>query len=147
MVIDRDLGMRKLLEQLVALQDPPAAFVGVLGEAGSDMVMIAAVHEYGSDSRNIPERAPIRTTVDEAEQEVLDDLEAAIGKVLDGADIEQSLEVVGEKWAGRIKERIPQRLDPPNAPATIARKGSDVPLIDEGRLRNSYSYAVRRGSE
>ena len=32
----------------------------------------------------------------------------------------------------------------PNSPATIARKGSDRPLIDTGELRKSITYVVRK---
>ena len=32
----------------------------------------------------------------------------------------------------------------PNAPATIARKGSSTPLIDTGALLNSITYEVRK---
>lgn len=34
----------------------------------------------------------------------------------------------------------------PNAPATIARKGSSKPLIDTGNLRASFTYQVKRNS-
>ena len=32
----------------------------------------------------------------------------------------------------------------PNAPETIARKGSDLPLVDTASMLNSITYAVRR---
>lgn len=35
----------------------------------------------------------------------------------------------------------------PNAPSTIAAKGSDKPLIDTGELRNSISYVVRNKND
>ena len=34
----------------------------------------------------------------------------------------------------------------PNAPATIARKGSSKPLIDTGNLRASFTFQVKRNS-
>lgn len=33
---------------------------------------------------------------------------------------------------------------PPNAPSTIARKGSDRPMIDTGQLRNAITYVLRQ---
>jgi len=32
----------------------------------------------------------------------------------------------------------------PNAPSTIAQKGSSKPLIDTGSMLNSITYAVRK---
>jgi len=34
----------------------------------------------------------------------------------------------------------------PNSPATIARKGSNKPLLDTGELRKSITYIVRKGT-
>lgn len=54
----------------------------------------------------------------------------------------QALSTIGEYLAGVIKEEIANRMPPPNAPSTIARKKSDVPLIDEGQLIGSISYEI-----
>jgi hypothetical protein len=43
-----------------------------------------------------------------------------------------------------MQQRIADRIDPPNAASTIKRKGSSVPLIDEGILRTSILGQVER---
>lgn len=56
-----------------------------------------------------------------------------------------------KKLAGRmefdVKRRIRERIAPPNAPATIQRKGSDVPLVDTGQLRRAIVGIVRAKGE
>lgn len=152
-VRDLDLGFRKLQAQLRDLAGAEVSvLVGVHGERDSDMVVIAASNEYGTThsgtgpGHNVPERSYLRSTVDNGQAEVLDDLQAAVGKALDGADLDQQLGLVGEKWVGRVKETIKALDTPPNAPSTIAaKKGADNPLIDTGRLRNSITWALHHG--
>ena len=66
------------------------------------------------------------------------------GVVASGATPEQVGELVGAFAAGAVQETISDRIPPPNAPATVAAKGSDVPLIDSGILRQSISYEVTK---
>ena len=54
----------------------------------------------------------------------------------------RALSVLGMALVGDVQQRIRNRIPPPNAPYTIARKGSDVPLIDTGRLRQSIDFVV-----
>ena len=49
---------------------------------------------------------------------------------------------VGTYAAAEVKESISQLTSPPNAPSTIAQKGSSNPLIDIGFMRASVSYRV-----
>ncbi len=152
MVIDRDLGLRKLIEQLAGLSDAPSVVVGVTGSAGSELVVIAASNEFGTADGHIPERSFLRSTVDDHENEILDDLQAATEAVLDGrSTTDREFGRVGEKWVGVVKERIAAGIEPENAPSTARAKGGpdatpdDVtPLIDQGRLRNSITHELRR---
>ena len=60
----------------------------------------------------------------------------AMGNVRMGA----IFDVVAEDLATAVVDRIDSRGDgdwAPNAPSTIARKGSDAPMIDTGQLRSS----------
>jgi len=151
-VTDTDKGFRDLARQLRELAgDEVSVLVGVHGATDSEMVVIAASNEYGTTSsgtgpgHNVPERSYLRSTVDQGQAEILDDLQAAVVKALDGADLEQQLGLVGEKWVGRVKMTIRDLSDPPNAPSTIAAKGADNPLIDQGRLRNSITWTLHYG--
>lgn len=60
-----------------------------------------------------------------------------------GADVELSLNRVGELARGDIIKSLTSVTSPPLAEATIKRKGSDKPLIDTGFLRASIDYKVR----
>ena len=59
---------------------------------------------------------------------------------------EQALEQFGAWAAGQVQAFISAgRVVPPLDPTTIARKGSSIPLIDTGQLRQSITYEVRPG--
>lgn len=59
--------------------------------------------------------------------------------------LDQALGLLGEAAAGKIKQTMAdgQLHFAPNAPSTIARKGSATPTINFGQLRGSITYAVR----
>lgn len=146
-VRDRDMGWDELQRSLRRLAgEQVSVLVGVQGKTDSEMVVIAASNEYGTADGHIPERSYLRSTVDQGETEILDDLTKAVERTLDGGDLDRELGRTGEKWVGRVKETIRDLDDPPNAPATIQQKqGADNPLIDQGRLRNSITWTLHRG--
>lgn len=54
-----------------------------------------------------------------------------------------------ERMALKLKDRVQRQIapdgnHPANAPATIRRKGSSVPLIDTGRMRRAVDAVVRK---
>jgi hypothetical protein len=134
--------------------DKAHAKVGVLSEKGGDaahgdgditMTELMAIHEFGSEAANIPERAPIRTTFAENEGETVE-ICAKLSKavVTGGMPARKALGLLGAWGAAQVKKRITEgeHLPPPNAPATIARKGSERPLVDTGRLVGAINYEV-----
>ena len=93
---------------------------------------------------NIPERSFIRSTFDEKEQEWYKYSLILLSKVLSGQSTAEELcEKMGNVIQKDIQKKIRDIKTPPNAPSTIARKGSNNPLIDTGRLRQSVTYKVR----
>jgi hypothetical protein len=53
--------------------------------------------------------------------------------------------MLGQWGAAAVKRTITSgQVTPPDAPGTIARKGSSTPLIDEGQLVNAITYAVEK---
>ena len=147
-VRDTDRGWSALGRALAALSsDPVYVTIGVHGETHSDMVVIAASNEFGTAT--IPERSYLRSTIDEGAREVAEDLAGALGNYLRDpgrVDLLQRLGLVGEKWVGKVKRKIIDLKLPPNAPSTIARKGSTNPLVDTGRLLNSITWATFKGN-
>ncbi len=109
------------------------------GEAEGQPLTVAQVgafHEFGTS--RVPQRSFIRGWFDESQAEIADLRRSQL--VLSAAGkltVEQALERVALKCEASVKRRIRNRIPPPLAPETIARKGSSVPLISTGQLRNS----------
>ena len=102
---------------------------------------VAAWNEFGVPSRGIPERPFLRNAVDGADRELVPILKAGIDpKTMELTD--QVAGLLGEVMKARAQRSIVQLREPPNAPATIRRKRSSNPLVDEGVLHGSVSYAV-----
>jgi hypothetical protein len=132
--------------------------VGVLSSKGGDsmdgefrLVDLAALMEFGSDPDgpspdHIPARAPIRTTFYQRCKQELVDMQTKLAKqiVTGGMDPKRAMGILGSWGANAIKKTITEGegLPPPNAPSTIAAKGSSRPLVDTGAMKASYSYEV-----
>jgi hypothetical protein len=94
-------------------------------------VALAVIHEFGTS--HIPERPFMRQAFDNN----LNDIEAMSARLyqlyLDGKITkEQSLSMLGEWYAGVIKEEIRKGNFAPLAASTKKRKKSSKPLIDTG---------------
>lgn len=61
-----------------------------------------------------------------------------------GLNEDQILEQIGVSAEGAVKQYIRDLKDPPNAPSTIKKKGSDNPLIDTGAMMQSVTYKIQR---
>lgn len=117
-------------------------FDGVGGGTG-EIVNIATIHEYGAPRANIPERSYIRSTIRERKAELAALMARVVRLMIQGKlDEHRALELIGAWFAGAIKGRIVSGPFTPLKPATIARKGSDKPLIDTGQLKNSVTFVV-----
>lgn len=100
-------------------------------------------NEFGTS--RIPERSFLRSTFDKGSKVYKDtSKEAAAFVVRTGASLDKALAILGLKVSSDVKEAIRSRIDPPNAPSTIAKKGSSTPLIDTGQLLNSIDFEVKR---
>lgn len=112
-------------------------------EDGTPVAGVAAVNEFGSSDGRVPERPAFRQAVNRLEDElgvVLGRAVAASGFNIDDAVVER----VGLAAQAAVQESITDLRQPPNAPSTVARKGSSNPLVDEGVLRSSVSFEVNR---
>ncbi len=146
---DRDLGFEKVLGQLRELGGHPAVYVGVRGQAASEkppgsdatIVEIAAFNEFGTE--HIPARSFLRSTVDENRREYGEALSQAITETVNGKPVRLAFGKVGEAAVRDVQQKMRNLATPPNAPSTIAKKGSSNPLIDKGRLRQSIDWEVR----
>lgn len=124
--------------------------VGVFEDAnartdGMTQAKLAAIHEYGAPSVGVPERSFLRSTFDARRDEYIEQLRKLVKDVyVQRISPERALGLVGVQAAADIKKGITtgDGIPPPLQAATIARKGSDRPLVDTGRLLNSITWKV-----
>ena len=102
---------------------------------------VGTIHEFGLG--NVPERSFIRGWADENKEKNAKTISLLMRSVAQGKrTAEDAANIIGLRFVGEIQRRMRDRIPPPLKPATIARKGSDVPLIDTGQLRSSIQYKV-----
>lgn len=107
-------------------------------EDGTPVAAVAFWNEYGT--ANIPPRPFFRNTV-AAHKDEWPHQAAAILQA-NGGDMRQTLALLGEGVKGQIAESIQNLHEPPNAPATVRKKGFDKPLIDRGTLWRSIGSEI-----
>jgi hypothetical protein len=104
------------------------------------------IHTNGSPVKNIPPRPVIEPAIETSRPAIVSELGQAMAAVFaqEPTQARAHLEaagIVGRNAAIRWFTD-PRNGWPPNAPSTIARKGSDRPLIDTGQLRRAITYVV-----
>lgn len=114
----------------------------VADDRGVDMAQIAMFNELGTSTA--PARPFLRDSVDENEDVIRDQCGKELKKLTTGATAETVLKRVGALGVRLVQEKIVSGSFKPNAPSTIRKKGSDKPLIDTGRMRQSVKYVVKR---
>jgi len=135
--------LRKAFEQYNEI----SARVGVLSSAGSHGTMtlaeIAVVHEFGTS--RIPQRSFLRSTLTEKRDDFIKFFSQLLKRVVEGGfGLDRVIGLVGQKMVAEVRKKISSGLGvpPPNAPSTIARKGSARTLVDTGRLVSSITYEI-----
>jgi len=120
------------------------------GESSAHFTLIdvAIWNEFGL---GVPERPFLRGWFDASTSANRDTMAALARSAIKGTRTpEQAIELAGARFVGELQQRIARGEGvKPNAPATIARKGSVVPLVDTGQLRTGITYVVhfRSGSQ
>ena len=141
---DIDYGWDKLKKELISKKNRYVT-VGVHADRaqrsdGANNLLLAMAHEFGL---GVPERSFIRDTMDKNELIYITYLKQMMGMVVAGRITkDRAIQLVGLKIQADMKNYIAAGIDPPNAPVTIARKGSSTPLIDTGQLINAIDFEV-----
>lgn len=146
-VIDRDLGLKRIIAELKKADDMSVA-VGILqgsknGE-GFAIAEYAAANEFGTDK--IPSRPFMRTAFDENKGDIQADMDRQYGRLVTGKiTANTGLTIIGQKHADRIKYTITGRnFLPKLAQATIdAKNGSTKTLVDTGAMKNAVQISIR----
>jgi hypothetical protein len=157
-VTDRDRGWERLTRELRGAK----GLVGKSGVVGPKAAAerklddgrtvtnaeLAMIHEFGD---GVPERSFIRKPFDDNRQKYESRLALYARRVYAGAmKVERAVGLVAAEMSSDVKKYIVNGpgVPPPNAPATIAKKGSSRPLVDTAQMKNAVTWAVvREGDE
>lgn len=143
-------NLQRALDDLAKLsKEPSQVKVGIPDGAlrypeGVALLLVAAVQEFGSTDGRIPERSYLRATVvKEAEKfRKFWRSDHARDLLMGEGNADLILNLLGQLAQAEVQKTIIKIKEPPNAPATIAAKGSSNPLVDTGLLRQSIRYVV-----
>lgn len=152
---DKDRGYKKLVQTVFGGKRAEIA-VGILQAAGGQqheggggsVLDVATTHELGLG--NVPKRSFLVDYFEENQGRMVQQAKALMRSVVTGKRNQRDvLELLGQRWAGEIQQRIAQGIPPGLAESTKAAKrrrfgkNSDTPLIATGQLRASISYRVK----
>lgn len=132
---------KQTIEELKRLEVRIGIQQGAGSEDGVDLVDIAMFNELGTV--HIPSRPFLRDSVDAHADEINSFLQSTKNNLLKGGSAETALKRIGVFQKGLIQKEIRDGDFVPNSPATIKKKGSDRPLIDTGRMRQSINYVIQ----
>ena len=147
-IIRQSTKVKEALDKAVSSLGAKSLEVGFLESAryedGTPVAGVAVVHEFGSPVNGIPPRSFMRKTAEDKQGEWSNLIEQGAKAVINGTETpETMLEKVGLVAAGNIKTTITQITTPALSPATIKKKGSSKPLIEDGILLNSVTHRVK----
>lgn len=123
---------------------------------GSDITtaQVAAINEFGAPAKNIPPRPFMRPTFRHKKSEWQSIVKNEAKKMIQGkSDVGRTLEIVGLKAAGDIREAITNVWSPSlkisTVRARLARRSNKhhvgsltKPLVDTGYMLNSLTHKV-----
>lgn len=142
-----------LLERIQrSLSGPKKVKVGFpAGEADAGNIQKAIWNHFGTKGGAsgggwggpIPERPFLANAMRDNKGKYSDSMQTAAKAIVAGQyDARTALSRLGILAQGDIQEEITTLSSPPNSPVTIARKGSDNPLIDTGAMRQAVTWKI-----
>jgi hypothetical protein len=108
---------------------------------------LAAIHDLGAPGAGIPERRFLRQSVENRRRQYSNQLAGDLRRAYAGElTVEQAYGRLALAAEAGIKMELthPSPAFVPLKAETIKRKGSSVPLIDEGQLRSAATGIVRK---
>lgn len=138
---DGRAAVRKMTD---ALRGPDRVQVGFPAGTDTDVVAKAVFNEFGT-STGIPERPFLRNAMTDNRDGYRGMMTRAARKIIESEGKftkQHALAQLGLKAQGDVQKSITDLREPPNAPATIKRKGSSNPLIDTGEMRARVTFKV-----
>lgn len=110
-------------------------------QSGTDLLDIAIYNEFGTET--IPARPFMRDFAEKNNKVLGQAMDRMALAVQDGRlGVENALDQLGTFAEKHQKAHVQQSKQwaKPNAPSTVKKKGSDVPLIDDGVMVNAIRY-------
>lgn len=147
---DTDRGYARLFKSLAKVGSVTLT-VGVHSEEGGEsdgqatVIEVAGWNEFGTDT--IPPRPSITAWAEEKSQSVVARARDILQKAIKlGTDPFAALDRLAQVCAGEVQMKIASNIPPPNAPSTIAKKGSSTTLINTGQFRSSIRGKLVKGA-
>lgn len=110
---------------------------------GTPITLVAAVNEFGSPSRGIPERSFLRASLHKNSRKYRQTFRKGLTAIAQGKmKSDNLLKLIGQMAESDVKSYITNLRSPANKPSTVASKKSSNPLIDTGLLRQSIRYVI-----
>jgi len=137
-----DKAIKELEKINKSMSGPDSVKVGLPKDSndypdGTSVIMVGAVHEFGSPSRNVPQRSFLRSTVQEQRRPYKRLFRKLARKIVRGEITKkEALGLLGLQVQTDVREKITDLKDP----ALVSRDGN--PLVDTGHLRQSIIYEV-----
>lgn len=103
---------------------------------GTSVIMVGTVHEFGSESRGIPQRSYLRSTMIEKKRDYKKLFEKLSLRIIRGMEVKKALGIIGLQAQTDVQDKIETISSPP----LKYREGN--PLINTGHLRQSITYEV-----
>lgn len=126
------------------LTGPRKVKVGFPAGTSSDIVDKAIWNHYGT-SRGIPSRPFLLNAMRRHRRKYLQIMKEQGARILRGeTTLDAVMAKLGVLAQGDVQGEIDATLTPPNAPSTIAAKGSSHPLIETGEMRAGVTWKVER---
>lgn len=144
--------LKKLLPEKavdIAVGFPAGKSTSIQYPDGTPVVDVAVYNNYGTFNADGTVHIPARPFLDigglKASQETKSIRVYLFKQFNRGAiSLDEAANIVGAKAAAIVKNTIRDFNDPPNSPATIAKKKSDNPLVDTGLMMQSVTWDVRK---
>jgi len=104
---------------------------------GTSVIMVGAVHEFGSTIRNVPERSFLRSTLRNHKKKYKSLFVKLSKKIIKGEmDKKKALSLIGTKVQTDVRQKITDIKEP------VLKNRDGNPLIDTGHLRQSIIYEI-----
>ncbi|MBI4449043.1 hypothetical protein HY641_03390 [Candidatus Woesearchaeota archaeon] len=110
------------------------------------IAQVAVENEYGVPEKNIPSRPFMRQALDKNENKLHERIKQYAKDIYGGLiGTHKAMALLGSEHKGDIEKEIRTGDFKPNAPLTIAIKGSSRPLIDTGQMVQSVQFEIGKG--